>query len=150
MSLTTIIHGTPVKPIVRPSILLALILSLAGPAQAVDNTGDAQAAAVQWLALIDAGDYDESWKQSASLFQAALPNEQWDRTMQSIRSRLGATRMRTVKNLQYTRTLPGAPEGEYVVIQFQTDFANLSGATETVTPMKDQDGTWKVSGYFIK
>jgi len=150
MTSTTIILGKPVNPNIAPSFLLAVLLVLVGPVLAVENTGDAQAAAVRWLALIDAGQYSESWNRSASLFPAALPNEQWDRAMQSIRSRLGATRSRSVKTQQYTKTLPGAPDGEYVVIQFQTDFANMSGATETVTPMKDKDGAWKVSGYFIK
>lgn len=46
--------------------------------------------------------------------------------------------------------LPGAPDGEYAVIQFETSFANKKSAIETVTPMKDPDGKWRVSGYFIK
>jgi hypothetical protein len=37
-----------------------------------------------------------------------------------------------------------------VVVQFTSSFTNKNGAVETVTPMLDQDGKWKVSGYFIK
>jgi hypothetical protein len=37
---------------------------------------------------------------------------------------------------------------EYVVIQYETQFEHHT-ATETVTPMLDKDGAWKVSGYFI-
>jgi hypothetical protein len=44
----------------------------------------------------------------------------------------------------------GPPDGEYVVIQFETSFENKKSAIETVTPMLDQDGKWRVSGYFIK
>jgi len=29
-------------------------------------------------------------------------------------------------------------------------FANKKAAVETVTPMKDTDGQWRVSGYFIR
>ena len=47
-------------------------------------------------------------------------------------------------------SLPGAPDGEYVVLQFDTSFANKKEAVETVTPMLDKDGKWKVSGYYIK
>jgi len=42
------------------------------------------------------------------------------------------------------------PDREYVVIQFASSFANKAAALETVTPMKDADGTWRVSGYYIE
>ena len=57
---------------------------------------------------------------------------------------------RTLKSKQYATELPGAPDGRYVVIQFETSFANKRSAVETVTPMKQDDGTWRVSGYFVK
>ena len=46
--------------------------------------------------------------------------------------------------------LPGAPDGEYVVFQFDTQFERKRAAVETVTPMCDPDGSWRVSGYFIR
>ena len=46
--------------------------------------------------------------------------------------------------------LPGAPDGEYVVFQFDTQFERKRAAVETVTPMRDPDGSWRVSGYFIR
>ncbi len=51
---------------------------------------------------------------------------------------------------QYTRTLPGAPDGDYVVIRCETAFQKKKSSVETVTPMKDKDGIWRVSGYFIQ
>jgi ribosomal protein S17E len=46
--------------------------------------------------------------------------------------------------------LIGAPDGEYIVIQFETSFENKKAAIETVTPMMDKDWRWRVSGYYIK
>ena len=46
--------------------------------------------------------------------------------------------------------IPDAPEGEYVVIQFDTVFENKKEAIETITPMLDPDGKWRVAVYFIK
>jgi len=57
---------------------------------------------------------------------------------------------RKVKSRQLVDKLPGAPDGKYVVIQYDTVFAGKASAVETVTPMLDRDGTWRVSGYFIK
>jgi hypothetical protein len=48
------------------------------------------------------------------------------------------------------RAAVDAPPGEYVILQFDTQFENRSGVVETVTPMREKDGSWRVSGYFIK
>ena len=47
-------------------------------------------------------------------------------------------------------TLPGAPDGEYVVLQFDTSFEQKAAAVETVTTIREKDGTWHVGGYFIR
>ena len=45
---------------------------------------------------------------------------------------------------------PGAPDGEYLVIRFAASFEKKQSAIETVTPIKDADGIWRVCGYFIQ
>jgi hypothetical protein len=57
---------------------------------------------------------------------------------------------RKLKSKKYTTSLPGAPDGKYVVIQYETSFEHKKSAIETVTPMLDKDGKWRVSGYYIK
>jgi hypothetical protein len=70
--------------------------------------------------------------------------------MEAVRQPLGDVVSRELTSTEHTTTLPGAPDGEYVVIQFATEFENKASAVETVTPMMDPDGSWRVSGYFIK
>lgn len=110
----------------------------------------AQTAAEQWLALVDAGNYAESWKAAAEVLKKAVNERKWKTTMQPVRRPLGKVISRKLKSAQYTKELPGAPEGEYVVVQFETEFQNRKSAVETVTPMKENDGHWRVSGYSIK
>jgi hypothetical protein len=69
--------------------------------------------------------------------------------MAGVRKPLGAVVSRQVKSKTYTTSLPGAPDGEYVVIKYDTSFENKRASVETVTPMRDSDGTWRVSGYYI-
>lgn len=131
----------------------AATLVLAGfPVSADDSAAVAQAqvAARSWLALTDDGNYGESWDHASSLFKAATTKADWEKTIKAGRGPLGALKARKVKSATFTRTLPGAPDGEYVVIQFETGFVNKAAAIETVTPMRDKDGAWRVSGYFIK
>ena len=70
--------------------------------------------------------------------------------MLAVRKPLGKLISRKVKTNVYTSSLPGAPDGDYVVIQFDTSFENKKTAVETITPMLDKDGVWRVSGYYIK
>jgi hypothetical protein len=70
--------------------------------------------------------------------------------LKAARSPLGQLKSREVSSASFSRTLPGAPDGEYVVFQFSTSFENKASAIETVTAMKDQDETWRVAGYYIK
>jgi hypothetical protein len=46
--------------------------------------------------------------------------------------------------------LPGAPDGSYVVFQFDTVFEQKAAAVETLTAGREPDGTWHVIGYFIR
>jgi hypothetical protein len=106
-------------------------------------------AATDWLALVDAGRYGESWSQASSLFRQQVTAEQWKTALTSVRQPLGALVSRKLVSARYTKSMPGAPDGEYVVIAFETVFENKKAAVETVTPVKEKDGSWKVSGYYI-
>jgi len=103
-----------------------------------------------WLSAVDEGSYAESWNLAAGFFKNAVTKEQWLNSMKTFRVPLGKMITRKLKSKQYTKTLPGAPDGEYVVIQYETTFENKKSAVETVTPMLDKDGKWRVSGYYIK
>ena len=108
------------------------------------------AVAESWLELVDNGKYGESWDEAAVYFRGAITRGQWDQSLKAVRTPLGARVSRTLKSTRYMTSLPGAPDGEYVVIQFEASFANKKSAIETVTPMKDPDGKWRVSGLFIR
>ena len=103
-----------------------------------------------WLKLIDSSQYAKSWETAAELFKNAVAEEQWNQSLNAVRKPLGKVMKRTVRSKQYTTSLPGAPDGEYVVIQYETSFENKESSVETVTPMLDKDGKWRVSGYYIK
>ena len=119
-------------------------------AEEPDKAKAALSSAEAWLSLVDEGKYSDSWNEAAGYFKGAIKEERWQETLQAVRKPLGKVISREVKSKSYQTSLPGAPDGEYVVIQFETSFENKKSAVETVTPMTDKDGKWRVSGYFIK
>jgi hypothetical protein len=103
-----------------------------------------------WLMLVDSEKYEESWDKAAGFFKGAVPKEQWRKSMQSARKPFGKNISRKVQSKLYLTSLPGAPDGEYVVIKFDSSFENKKKAIETVTPTLDKDGEWRISGYYMK
>lgn len=135
----------------RLSIVCALAVFLGSPAWAAEKPEDAaQAAAESWLKLVDDGKYEESWDQAAKLFKGAVTKEQWKMAVAGVRGPLGKLVSRKLKSREYMEKVPGGPDGKYVVIQYDTVFEQKASAVETVTPMVDPDGAWRVSGYFIR
>src|ERR1017187_2246124 len=120
----------------------------------IQSNPAAEQAAIQsaqvWLDLVDGGSYAKSWEDTAAAFKLVVNQADWEKTARGVRTPLGKMVSRKIKSQQYATFLPGAPAGEYVVIQFATTFENKADAVETVTPMLDKDGQWKVSGYYIK
>ena len=131
------------------SMFLSVALGLCAYAQQKPEQL-AQQSAESWLALVDSGKYADSWQESASLFKAHVSKEDWQKMLHASRGPLGAMLSRKLKSATYATTLPGAPDGEYVVIQYETSFEHKQSGVETITPMLDKDGQWRVSGYFIK
>ncbi len=111
---------------------------------------DGITAAKSWLGLVDEGQYAESWNESAPVFQGVVTEQNWTDALDKVRKPLGSLVSRNLKSAKEMTRMPGAPDGKYVVMQFDTSFANKSSAIETVTVGPEENGQWKASGYFIK
>jgi hypothetical protein len=114
------------------------------------DTSAGMAAASQWLSGVDRGAYGESWDGAAQRFRQSIDRDKWETTVEAVRRPLGAVLVRKLRIATFARALPDAPEGEYVVIQFDTRFERNALAAETVTSEREKDGTWRVAGYWIK
>jgi hypothetical protein len=118
--------------------------------QVATSTQAAVTAAESWLALVDSAQYPESWQAAAQVFQKGISMDGWSTAAGKARTPLGKLRTRQLRSAAYATSLPGVPEGKYVVIQYNAAFENSPHAIETITPMQADDGSWKVAGYFIK
>ena len=110
----------------------------------------AVSAAQTWLALADGGNYRISWKEASSYFRGAVSEQSWVASMEGFRKPLGKLVSRKITKAEESSSLPGAPDGRYVVMSFETSFEKKKSAVETVTFMLDKDGKWRAAGYFIR
>ncbi len=129
---------------------LALVSFPGSAAPADDATKAAVSAATTWLSLIDDGRYADSWTEASTFFRTSITQAKWAAALDAARRPLGQRMSRSLVRASETTTLPGAPAGRYVVMQFDASFAGRKSAAETVTFLLDRDGKWRSAGYFIR
>jgi hypothetical protein len=103
----------------------------------------------QWLTLVDDGNYADSYAQAGAVFKSHVTADGWARQAGAAREPLGAMSSRTLKSVTMAKTLPGMPDGQYAIVQYESAFAHKAAAIETVSLMSGKDG-WSVVGYRIQ
>jgi hypothetical protein len=129
------------KPLI---LILCLFISCSVWAETTKN----MPVAINWLQLIDAGEYTKSWQQADVLFKSQLSKANWKSALNTVRAPLGKVATREQISANAYSSLPGAPQGKYLIVQFKTQFSARL-AVETLTLSKSS-GQWRAVGYFIK
>ena len=123
-------------------VIAGALIMAAGPAE-----DEVSAIGEKWLALLDAQKYEDSWKQSGSMFRDQVKQEEWVAVLKRARAPLGDVGTRVPSRVDFAKTLRGAPDGDYAIIHYKTDFKAKS-VTERLTLVKE-DGKWQVAAYAI-
>ena len=129
--------------------LLAVVLAalfISGACFGASPEKKAKIAANNWLELVDGKNYATSYDDAASFFKVVVKKDDWINTLTGLRSTLRGVVSRQLISEKYEEKMPGAPDGEYVIIKYKTKFEKKEAAEEVVVPMLDTDGKWRVSG----
>jgi hypothetical protein len=108
------------------------------------------AAAYKWLTLLDTGKAGVAWDVASAHLKSVVTRRKWVEGIGEMRKPFGKPDARKAEKFARSHQLPGAPAGDYSIIEFQTEFANGKQATEQVIWMLEKDEVWRVSGYFIR
>jgi hypothetical protein len=125
-----------------------LVLTGCSRNKAADSKDDPASVAMAWLAVVDKGDYAKSWSGTSQYFKGVVNKGQLVQQLSSVRKPMGEMISRILSSTTPAASLPGAPDGEYVIMVFNTSFTNKKSGIETLTVIKE--GEWKVAGYYIK
>jgi DNA-binding CsgD family transcriptional regulator len=145
--------GTLVMSLIAAGLGLALLLQTNTPqaARTLDQGSSTQAvetdatrAARNWLALLDHGQWDESWRQTGASFRELNTSETWTEVSLVARGPLGEV---VSRELISQETVPAPPFG-YEMVKFRTSFANKASVTETLSLVRE-DGEWRVVGIWL-
>jgi hypothetical protein len=137
--------------ILRPALIVVLAGIGIGPltvVTAASEQEDVSVVGVKWLLLLDDEKYEESWKQASSMFRDQVTLEIWLSAVNRFRKPMGTLLSRSVSRVEFTKSLRGAPVGDYAIIHFSTSFRNQSATTERLTLVKEE-GKWETAAYAI-
>jgi hypothetical protein len=114
-----------------------------------EKSEKATAVAMEFLQLIDAEKYDESWQSAAVLMREKVTQKDWVEKLTKARVLSGALVERTEKSSSYSTSAKDSPEGEYISLTFASKYQRAESVSEYVTVMLEK-GHWRVAGYFIQ
>lgn len=109
---------------------------------------EARTAALEWLELVDDGEYEAALDREPARLRAAVTSAQFVRSMQGRRAPFGHAISRTLVGSGYSRRLSGAPDGNYESLLFKTTFQHKRLAAERVILVEDH-GKWRVVDYRV-
>ena len=107
-------------------------------------------AAEDFLQLVDNEEYEQSWEASAALMREKIFLEVWSRQIQVMRDKVGRLVSREQDKASISDWAEGAPEGTYLTLTYGSSFEKNNAVTETINLMLEEDGRWRVVGYFLK
>jgi hypothetical protein len=79
-----------------------------------------------------------------------VTRDKWAEASKKLREPLGKLVSRKLFSAKYTAKIHGAPQGKYVILEYDSTFEKKGAMVETLTPMLEADGTWRASGYYVK
>lgn len=117
-------------------ILSLTIILLAGLAISVSAESLSQAEAENqargFLQLLDQGLQDQAWFAMTPAFQALNDRTRWESRQQVIRTSYGSLTFRQLRRVSYRQTFSLSPDGEYIMVQFQSSYQRKAETVETV------------------
>ena len=138
----------PLPPATAPPMPPATEPPEVQPTMADDK--DTIRAAEKWLALLDSGKIGAAWDAGAPHLKSVVTRKEWIQGITEARKPFGKLESRKAEKFARAHQLPGAPEGDYSIVEFVSKFKNGKQAAEQVIWMLGEGDVWRVSGYFIR
>ena len=138
--------------VLTAGLLQTPLIAMQGPPQADPHAAEESAAqrqALGFLGYLDEGRFADSYAYTGMLLRARADGAAYAAQIQKARAGTGALQARELIDATYNTSVEGAPEGQYVILHYHSNFANRQDTVETIT-LALAKGYWRVDGYYIK
>ena len=102
-----------------------------------------------WLRLLDDAEYELCWQNAAEYFRNSVSLEEWKEKGSSARSAVGHLQTRKLKQSHATDDIGVGPKGKYCICEYDCVFSSVGSIVERVTLLQEDDGQYRVIGYYL-
>jgi D-alanyl-D-alanine carboxypeptidase len=96
----------------------------------------------EWLKLIDAGKFEQSWDRIAPELQTRYARAEWKNALQPFQQQAGKYRSRKLKSIF-------SANPELISVDWDSSFTKMAAVTETVLLRRSGDGGWVIASYTL-
>jgi len=104
----------------------------------------------KWLELLDADKSGVAWDSASKQLQSVVKREAFVAEVRAARKPLGKLESRTAIKFARAHELPGAPAGDYAIIEFEAKYPKGKQLSEQVIWTIEAGDVWRVAGYFYR
>lgn len=127
---------------------LLLIFFLGCSSTDIDSKIEAEKAATKWFSYLDNGFYGKIFLESSQYLRDRLNKGRMEEMLTTRLMMMGKNKTRTKSSIETLKKFRGLGPGEYINIDYVSDFELRSSVTERVVLKKDK-GNWRVFEYFF-
>ncbi len=121
------------------------------PAQpTLGDDREAIQAGLKWLALIDGGNSGFAWDEASKQLKSTVTRKQFIAGMRDARKTFGKLESRSAVKFARSHELPGAPSGDYAIIEYEAKFLGGKRMAEQLVWTLEEQDTWRVAGYYYR
>ena len=120
------------------------------PQPTLGDDKDAIEAGKKWLELLDSGKSGVAWDSASKQLQSVVKRDAFIAQVRAARKPLGKLESRSAVKFARAHDIPGAPTGDYAIIEFDGKYANGKHLSEQLVWTIEDTGIWRVAGYYYR
>ena len=129
------------------TVLIILCLTIHAGADILPP--EARDRAEAFVTLIDQGRLEAAYAGASPLLHLTRDQQEWITDVTRLRQILGPVQQRTLKAVRAVSTFPQLPDGDYLVVQYESRMERKQQAAEIIL-LKKQESGWIVCAYSVR
>lgn len=122
------------------------------------NTAESQAmqqhqavsVAQEWLDLVENGQLHEGWERLSPQYRNNVTQQKWEAVFNSVHAKNARPINRTILHVSKWKDHSSGNDEKYLMVRIKTTYDDQSERVQMITPKLDEDGEWRVAGFYFR
>lgn len=110
----------------------------------------AVSAAQEWLDLVENGKLHEGWEKLSPQYRNNVTQQKWEAVFNTVHVKNARPINRTILHVSQWKDHSTGSDEKYLMIRIKTTYDDQSERVQMVAPKLDDDGEWRVAGFYFR